>query len=1148
VLSGLSAVGRKGLDTSIFQGYTSTNMGESVSWALEGYVNDYGIGNMAAALAKAPSTPNSQRAQLREQSEYFLQRAQNYVNMFDPTTKFFQGRKPNGDFAPADPTVWGGAFTETDGWNFAFTAPHDGQGLADLYGGRQALENKLDMFFATPENADKPGSYGGVIHEMREAQAVRLGQLGMSNQPSHHIPYMYDYVGAPAKTDKLVREILQRVYVGSEIGQGYPGDEDNGEMSSWFILSSLGLYPLQAGSPNWAIGSPLFRKVTVHRTTGDIVINAPNNSTSNIYVQGLKVNGHSQSSVSINSASLAHGGTLDFRMGATPSSWGTGRNDAPPSLTKGNTAPKPLQDTTGPGLGTATGPDGLDASKLFDDSSSTQVTFASGTPQITWKYNGAKQRPTTYTITSGAAPGDPAAWRLQGSNDGVTWTTLDSRSGEAFTWRDQTRPFAIDDPGTFRYFRLSVTRTVGAAQLNLAELELLSGGDVVIGGGPLTVTPAAALDGVAGGPVSGTLATVTGGTGTTAADYTATVDWGDGTAPAAATMGNSSRGVYAVTGTHTYSKAGYYQVGVTVSDGQSQGTATAAVNVVFAPSNGLTASFDSICIGDDGTAGADCDLSGWSYSRAALSAAGLVQGHQATVPGTSLHFTLPVVPALHPDNVTGDGKSVQLTVPDDATHISFIGVGTNGEQQGTATVTFTDGTTATTPIQYSDWTFGGDSNGTPSFGNIVVARSGYRLKDGGHDPNVTFLFATAPFAVPAGKHVASVTMPSSSPDIHLFAVADDGTPPPALALTAPANQTGTAGAALAADLGTVSGGTPAGSGYQARVQWGDGTVTEDATVAASGAISGTHTYQQTGGYTVHVTAADTLGSATSSFTVTIGAAAGRLATTVAPAARPAASVTYTPHLVVSPTAGPRGTAVTVNGDSFAPNEQITLRLGTATASARSDAHGIVTNAKLTVPANASIAVGAVSASGPASSVSAPFEVTAAAVKVQVYRPQLELAPSGNAVTARGHGFAPHEQVALTVDGRARAVTQADASGNVAGVQLAPVGEGGHSVRAAGVRSLDPASASFVVLHGQARTPRSAVGPSGPSASGPPAAPSSAPSSGPRSPTSPSPKAAQPAGGTGISLWWLLVPAILAVAGGLWGRRSFSRRDNHTTPG
>ena len=137
---------------------------------------------------------------------------------------------------------------------------------------------------------------------MLEARAVRMGQLGMSNQPSHHIPYMYDYAGAPAKTQEIVREILQRLYVGSEIGQGYLGDEDNGEMSSWYVLSSLGIYPLQAGSSNWAIGSPQFTRMTVHRSSGDIVVNAPDNSTKNVYVQGVKVNGRKQSGVSIDSS------------------------------------------------------------------------------------------------------------------------------------------------------------------------------------------------------------------------------------------------------------------------------------------------------------------------------------------------------------------------------------------------------------------------------------------------------------------------------------------------------------------------------------------------------------------------------------------------------------------------------------------------------------------------------------------------------------------------------------------------------------------------------------------------------------------------------------------------------------------------------
>jgi hypothetical protein len=813
--------------------------------------------------------------------------------------------------------------------------------------------------------------------------------------------------------------------------------------------------------------------------------------------------------------------------------------DAPPSLTNGNAAPKPLQDSTGPGLGTATGPDGLDAAKLFDNSSTTQLMLGSGAPEITWSYRGDPQRPTYYTITSGAAPGDPAAWTLLGSNDATTWTTLDSRSGQTFQWRNQTRPFAISAPGTFRYFRLSMTNIVGAAQLNLAELELLSGGDVTIGGGPLTVTAAAQLDGVTGRALSGPLATVAGGTGTTASDYTATVDWGDGTPPTTATMGNSSRGVYAVTGTHTYSKAGYYQVGVTVSDGHSQGAATASVNVVFAASNGLTASFDTVCIGDDGTNNADCDGGGFAYSRTALSSAGLVQGQQHNVPGTGLHFTLPALGAGQPDDATGNGKTISPNLPADATHLSFIGTGTEGNQDTRATVTFTDATTTTTPIQFSDWTLGGNPNGTPAFGNIVVAKSAYRLHFGAQDADMPFLFSTVPFAIPAGKHVASVTLPGSGA-IHVFAVADDGTPTAPLTLSVPAGQTTTAGAAFAADLGTISGGE---APYQARVQWGDGTVTEDATVSASGAISGTHTYGQPGPYTVHVSAIDTQGSTMRSFTVTVNAAAVHTtAISLSPAggalAQPA-TVNYRPHLVVSPTNGPRGTAVTINGDSFAPRETITLRLGPASVTARSDAHGVLTNARLSVGANAPTGAASVTASGTRSGgVSVPFEVTAAAVHPQVYRPRLELAPSGSGVTARGRGFAPDEQVAFSVDGHGPVVTRADSSGSVAGVPLSALGEGGHSVSAAGVRSLDPAHASFVVLRGRAYAARPSLGRGAPSAHGTPGAPSASPSgpSGAPQPSTSSHAAPRGSGSDGL-LWWLIAPAaLLAGAAAMWWRR------------
>ncbi|MGW2067752.1 GH92 family glycosyl hydrolase [Streptomyces sp. NPDC001953] len=1050
VASGRSEVGRKGIENSLFLGYTPTSTGESVSWALEGFINDYGIGNMGAALAKDPATPKSQRNRLKEESQYFLQRARNYVNLFDTDTKFFEGRDASGKFLAGNPLDWGGAYTETDGWNFAFTAQQDGQGLANLYGGQKGLEQKLDQFFSTPEKADHPGGYGGTIHEMLEAQAVRMGQLGMSNQPSHHIPYMYDYAGTPSKTQAIVREILQRLYVGDEIGQGYPGDEDNGEMSSWYILSSLGIYPLQAGSSNWAIGSPQFTQMTVHRKSGDIVVNAPGNSTKNVYVQGVKVNGKTQHTVSIDSSVLAHGGRIDFQMGSHPSSWGTGKNDAPPSLTKGKDVPKPLQDTTGPGLGTATASDGQDASKLFDDSSTTQMTFTTGTPQINWAFRGGKQMPTYYTLTSGASVGDPTDWKLQGSNDGITWTTVDSRKGEVFPSRNQSRPFKMDDPGKFARFRLVVTKTVGAAQTNLAEVELLAGGDVQIGGGDLTVTAASSeLHTTSGVAVSAPLATVTGGT---ASGYQATVDWGDGTPVTTGTTALSSRGVYSVSGSHTYAKPGYHQAKVTVTDGNVQSAATVGVDVAYAPSDGLAAAFDSVCIGDEGVVAANCDSKSWAYSRSALAAAGVTQGEDHEVPGTALHFTLPVASAGQPDNATGNGSRIALDLPDDVKSISFIGAGTQGNQSTTGTATFSDGSTADIPIRMSDWTLGGNPDGTPSYGNIVVAKAAYRLLGKSRDGAQPFLFATEPYRIPEGKTLVSVTLPTQTGDpgstgrIHVFAVAHDGTPDAALKTTAPKDQTATPGQAFSADLGSVTGGVTDSTGYQARVQWGDGTVPADATVDSSGAISGQHTYVQEGTYTVHVTSWDKLSSSTETFTVTVGKA--KLHPSIS------ASVSG------SATAGDR---ITVNGSGFAAGEQVTVKLGTSpapiltvAASTTGAVHASIAASDDAQPGRYSVTAAGKSSRTPATATVKVTEESAA----PAYRPEVLLSatsgPRATAITVNGSGFAPNEAVRISFgDGLASVTVHANGDGVVSGATISVPGTakpGATSVTLAGAES------------------------------------------------------------------------------------------------
>ncbi|MFI6760384.1 GH92 family glycosyl hydrolase [Micromonospora sp. NPDC050417] len=460
-----TSVGRKGLQTSIFNGYTASAVSEGVSWALEGYINDFGIANMAAVLAEDPATPEAERAGYRSDAVYFRNRAQNYVHMFDPGVEFFQGRDAAGNWKSSpeefDPRVWGHEhdYTETNAWNFAFHVPQDGQGLANLYGGRDALADKLDEFFATQETAKFPGSYNGTIHEMIEARDVRMGMWGFSNQVSHHIPWMYNYTGQPAKTQAKVREVLSRMYLGSDIGQGYAGDEDNGETSAWYLFSALGLYPLQVGSADYAIGSPLFRKATVHLENGrNIVVNAPENSSTNVYVQGLKVDGVSYGKNSIPHSVLADGAVLDFRMGSSPSAWGTGAANLPTSLTAPGAPARPLTDITVGG-----GP-----AALRDNTSGTEATL---TAPVTWAVTGTPERVTQYTLTSSANPADPQGWKLEGSYDGQRWTVVDTRAGEKFPWRAQTRAFTIERPGRYAHYRLTTT---GSAPAALAEVELLA--------------------------------------------------------------------------------------------------------------------------------------------------------------------------------------------------------------------------------------------------------------------------------------------------------------------------------------------------------------------------------------------------------------------------------------------------------------------------------------------------------------------------------------------------------------------------------------------------------------------------------------------------------------------------------------------------
>ncbi|GAA1531736.1 hypothetical protein GCM10009827_056870 [Dactylosporangium maewongense] len=463
--------GRVGLDVSTFKGYLPSDVrGDSASWTLESATNDFGIAQMAQALGRT------------DDAAYFRNRALDYTNLYSQSVGFFRGKQSNGAWRTSDadfkPNRWGCEFVEGAPWHYATPAPQDPQGMANLYGGRAQLSAKLDGMLAAPRDY-LPGCYGGTIHEMRETYDANMGQYAHANEETHHMLYMYNYAGTPAKTQNAVRTTLQRYYnSGAGTGGGYLGDEDNGEMSAWYIFSALGFYPARMGSTDYTIGAPLHAKATVNLENGrTFTVNAPGVSDTNRYIQSATLNGATYTKNYLTHADLLAGGTLSFVMGPNPSSWGTGANDVPASMTTGSAVPVQQKDKATGSTVTVTGenPPGESKAALTDDSSMTKWLAFAATATITCQLSGA----TTvrqYTLTSADdLPGrDPRNWVLQGSNDGVTWTTVDARDNVDFADRRQTRAFTAPATATYSRFRLQITANHGAAETQLAELQLLA--------------------------------------------------------------------------------------------------------------------------------------------------------------------------------------------------------------------------------------------------------------------------------------------------------------------------------------------------------------------------------------------------------------------------------------------------------------------------------------------------------------------------------------------------------------------------------------------------------------------------------------------------------------------------------------------------
>ena len=288
-------------------GYIPWNLepeNETVAKALEYCAADDGVAKVAKLLGK------------KDDYEYFFNRSRSYKKYYDPETRFLRAVDTDGKFRlPFNPFFAEhrtNDYTEGNAWQYTFLVPHDVKGLIKLFGSDKAFMSKLDSLFFVEGWAGDNAS---------PDMSGMTGQYAHGNEPSHHVIYMYNYAGRPDKAAPLLRKMLNEMYLDQP--DGLSGNEDVGQMSAWYILSSVGLYQVDPVGGRFVIGSPLFDKATVNMGGGKtFTVVAKNNSDKNIYVQSARLNGKTLKNSYVDFNDIRHGGTLELVMGPKPSKWG----------------------------------------------------------------------------------------------------------------------------------------------------------------------------------------------------------------------------------------------------------------------------------------------------------------------------------------------------------------------------------------------------------------------------------------------------------------------------------------------------------------------------------------------------------------------------------------------------------------------------------------------------------------------------------------------------------------------------------------------------------------------------------------------------------------------------------------------------------
>lgn len=289
-------------------GYIPWNLepeNETVAKALEYCAADDGVAKVAKLLGK------------KDDYEYFFNRSRSYKKYYDPETRFLRAVDTDGKFRlPFNPFFAEhrtNDYTEGNAWQYTFLVPHDVKGLIKLFGSDKAFMSKLDSLFFVEGWAGDNAS---------PDMSGMTGQYAHGNEPSHHVIYMYNYAGRPDKAAPMLRKMLNEMYLDQP--DGLSGNEDVGQMSAWYILSSVGLYQVDPVGGRFVIGSPLFDKATVNVGGGKtFTVVAKNNSDKNIYVQSARLNGKTLKNSYVDFNDIRHGGTLELVMGPKPSKWAT---------------------------------------------------------------------------------------------------------------------------------------------------------------------------------------------------------------------------------------------------------------------------------------------------------------------------------------------------------------------------------------------------------------------------------------------------------------------------------------------------------------------------------------------------------------------------------------------------------------------------------------------------------------------------------------------------------------------------------------------------------------------------------------------------------------------------------------------------------